>query len=955
MYARFHIDYATEWGEQLYLFIGNKPYVGEGLRAGAMLLNSDGRSGWFGQLDANRFVGNAYHYAVIRDGVVARVEWGDGHFIPSLASMSLSPNTPANRVLHIYDGWQTNPVDQPFYSTAFTDSIFTHRRRNGSEAQEPTFHRGQANTLTFLCEAATVRKGMVLAICGNQPALGNWDPTHAAVMDATQQPTWRLSIDRDNLVFPMLYKFVLLDEETHEFIAWEDTPNRYFDPGTLSSGDSVIVRDLYFNSPLHPWRGSGTAIPVFSLRSKTSCGIGDFMDLKLMIDWAEKTGQNVIQLLPINDTTMTRTWKDSYPYNCNSTFALNPSYVRLEAVGTLRDEKERKAYQHQRLMLNRLPSVDYEKVTAVKWDYLHKIYKQQGADDLESEGYRRFYELNAEWLESYALWCYLRDKYKTPDFHLWKESRYEPGLAEKMNLSPAAKKEIQLHKWLQYHLHLQLSEVRDYAHAHGIILKGDIPIGISRCSVDAWATPQLFHMDSQAGAPPDAFDRNGQNWSFPTYNWQEMEREGFRWFRNRFVQMARYFDAYRIDHILGFFRIWEVPENAIQGILGHFNPAMPLSPDDMRNFYGFQFDYERDVLPYVTDDSLDVLFDHDARYIEQQVKRKFLEIPLKKSALPQAPKTPAVRGAYETREENAEPVVEMKTPMEKLTEAASPVNRRYKVTPRFASQRGCQGYFQKRPAEEQVHLKQMFRMLDEVLLVEDPRHRGTFHPRINGMDTLSFQALPPEQQEAYRRMHEDFFYHRHEAFWEESAMKKLPTLVRSTRMLCCGEDLGMIPQCVHKVMSELRILSLEVQRMPKSWDEFGDPASYPYYSVCTTSSHDLSNLRAWWKENPEASQRYYNLMLQCVGDAPKEADGWIVQKIVEQHLCSPAILCILPLQDWLGMDETLRYPVPEDERINLPSNPDNYWHYRMHLNLEDLLKADDFNRLVHDLIKKYDR
>ena len=404
-----------------------------------------------------------------------------------------------------------------------------------------------------------------------------------------------------------------------------------------------------------------------------------------------------------------------------------------------------------------------------------------------------------------------------------------------------------IYLFIQYHLHLQLKRAADYAHQHGVVLKGDIPIGISRTSVEAWCHPGLFCLESQAGAPPDAFARDGQNWGFPTYNWPAMAAERYHWFAQRFTKMADYFDAYRIDHLLGFFRIWEIPSYTKSGLLGHFNPAMPLTPEEIISS-GIAFYKERHAMPFTPNDETDVLF------------------------------------------------------------------------------------------------------------VEDPYQPGTYHPRINGFETESFKAMPEHERRAFYALHDHFYYHRHNDFWHIEAMKKLPALVDSTDMLVCGEDLGMIPACVPAVMSELHILSLEIQRMPKAYGcSVDNPANYPYYSVCTTSTHDMSGIRGWWQEDPSLTQHFWSEMLHQRGKAPIDCEAWICENIVRQHLDSPAMLTILPLQDWMSMDEHLRYADPSFERINVPANPFNYWRYRMHLTLEELLEADDFNRQVRRLIEQSGR
>ena len=175
-------------------------------------------------------------------------------------------------------------------------------------------------------------------------------------------------------------------------------------------------------------------------------------------------------------------------------------------------------------------------------------------------------------------------------------------------------------------------------------------------------------------------------------------------------------------------------------------------------------------------------------------------------------------------------------------------------------------------------------------------------------------------------------------------------------MLVCGEDLGMIPHCVPEVMERLQILSLEIQRMPKeSWREFGDTWAYPYRSVCTTSTHDMSGIRAWWEEDRARTQRFFNEILGEQGEAPYFCEPWICEKIVELNLFSPSMLAILPLQDWLSIDGRLRLENPQEERINIPAHSRHYWRYRMHLSIEQLLEEGVFNTRLRELIERSGR
>ncbi|MCM1503184.1 MAG: 4-alpha-glucanotransferase [Bacteroidales bacterium] len=621
-------------------------------------------------------------------------------------------------------------------------------------------------------------------------------------------------------------------------------------------------------------RFAGTAIPVFSLRSEDGFGTGEFLDLKKMVDWAEITGQSVIQLLPVNDTTMTGTWRDSYPYNANSTFALHPQYMHLPSAGVKVDE-EYKALQKE---LNTLPYVDYERVNREKARLLKKAFEKNWGEVSSSAGYQGFIEENSTWLFPYAAYRILTERFGTPEFRKW--GNYAVYDAAKVEcFCRNNQSDVDFHCFVQYHLHIQLLEIREYAHGHGVILKGDLPIGISRTSVDAWLYPELFHLDSQAGAPPDAFAADGQNWGFPTYDWDRMEEDGYAWWKARLGKMSEYFEAFRIDHILGFFRIWEIPLPCRSGLMGHFSPALPYSSAELRDmgFGDFLVSGVRATVP-----------GYDERTADG-VTGELLDVS-----------ADAISCDNLDRVENS-------------LAGAMPD--------------------------------------DDCLFIEDHRRKGYWHPRICAQSTHRYAAMDSWHRDAYDRLYEDFFYHRHNSFWKESALRKLSDLLASTGMIACGEDLGMIPGCVPETMQELQILSLEIQRMPKSMGvTFADPAAYPYYSVCTTSTHDMNPLRAWWEEDRALTMRFFNEVLGFEGEAPLTCEPWVCRQIVEQHLNSPAMFTVLPLQDWLSTDGLLRAEDPAAERINVPANPRHYWRYRMHLTLESLVAQAGFNGMLRGMV-----
>ena len=620
-----------------------------------------------------------------------------------------------------------------------------------------------------------------------------------------------------------------------------------FDPDEVSNPElPAVQRDAWMDAP-EDFRVAGTLIPVFSLRSRRSFGVGDFGDLRQMVDWVATTGQRLLQILPINDTTSSHTWSDSYPYSCISVFALHPQYVELNALPQLKKEADRKRFEELRQELNSLQQIDYERVNAAKLEYLHLIFEQEGKKTLASATFKTFFKESEQWLVPYAQYCSLRDTYGTGDFSQWPEAYRQYGLTSDLG---EAGKAVTFWYFVQFILAQQLSAVHAYARTRGVLLKGDIPIGVARHGCDVWQEPRYFNLNGQAGAPPDDFAEDGQNWGFPTYNWDEMLRDGCQWWERRFRNMARYFDAYRIDHVLGFFRIWEIPMPVKSGLLGQFSPALALARDEI------------------------------------------------------------IRAGISA---------------ETLKATVAPIIKSEDVS-------------------------------TDVLFLRDHKNPEVFHPRISAQKTTAFQRLSNEEQKAFIALYEDYFYHRNNQFWYEEAMQKLPKLVKATRMLCCAEDLGMVPACVSWVMNELSILSLELESMPKEpWVRFGHIERNPRRSVATISSHDTPTLRMWWDEDYERTQDYYNSILQKEGPAPHPLSGQLARYIIQRHLDCPSMVCVIALQDWLAIDEHLRLKDASAERINIPANPRHYWRYRMHLNLEDLKNDKSFTEGIREMIVRGNR
>lgn len=888
MRLKIHIDYHTNWGEALFIS-GSLAELGNNDPLLAVPLEMTSPDVWSISLELPDSTSSfTYSFIVKADNKPWRQEWGEPHRFEAGKGISY---------FDIHAFWQSVPSDKPYWSSAFVSGMLSRNLRDN-----PIFPR--PGTVFFKVYAPMVRPDEVLAISGDCDELGNWNPANAAVFNDAHYPLWEIAIPVATLEFPIEYKFVILDKSTLSPRDWEARDNRRLDSFPLSGNAGIDARNvnalvfdgMRFENPRKSWKGAGTAIPVFSIRTEEDAGVGDFFDIKKMVDWCVLTGQKVLQVLPINDTTKSGTWVDSYPYSANSIFALHPMYIRMQAVGKLKSAERNSYFEEQSRKLNELSQIDYEAVNALKLSFLREIFAEHGAETLKTPEFKTFEANNDYWLDKYCAWCVMRDFFHTPDSSKWGE--YAVFNAANVGKFMATHEyEYKFYRFVQYHLDRQLREVREYAHSRGIVLKGDIPIGIGRHSVDAWTDPHLFNMDCQAGAPPDDFSILGQNWGFPTYNWDEMARDGFAWWKARFRKMAEYFDAYRIDHILGFFRIWQIPMNAIHGLLGYFNPALPFSPEELRHNYDFWINPEIQARPFIQEWMLSDFFGE----FTDEVKQDFLE------------------------------------------ETAA---GQYRLKDFVDTQRKVADYFSRlQPNEKNSRIcNALLGLLDDVLFIEDPYKKGHYHPRISAQFTYQFRALTDYERWCFNRLYNDFFYRRMNDFWYGKAMWKLPPLLDSTGMLTCAEDLGMIPDCVPEVMHRLQILSLEIQRMPKDpKTEFGDTWHYPYYSVCTTSTHDMDGIRAWWEQDPAASRRFFNYVLHEHGEAPHFAEPWICSRIVDLHLKSPSMLCILPLQDWLSTDAALRRSNPHDELINIPANSQHYWRYRMHLPAETLIEADSFN------------
>lgn len=890
MTVQFNIEYKAMFGEQIVVNIQTE----EG-ELKLPLETTDGERwacDWCVESPEKSYT---YYYSVEREGRAVKTEW-------LMIKHQLEVNAKKAAAYTLYDHWKTMPEDAFLYSSAFTDCI---------NHQVPQVMKPETGSkiVRLIVRAPQLRDGERLGVLGADKALGAWDVQKILPMTQHTYNEWVADIDATHLEGSHLeFKFVAFRNAKNELL-WETSMNRTVDLPEMKAGELVSYELDQASFALYNRKLAGTQVPVFSLRTRKSAGIGDFGDLKTMIDFVASTGQKVLQLLPINDTTITHTWTDSYPYSCISVFAIHPQYADLHALPELKNAKARAEAEKTRAELNALDKIDYEKVNDFKINYLRQIFNQEGGKMMKTAEYKAFFQDTELWLVPYAQYSYLRDKNGTADFNQWPDHQVWDEAERKALADPktAAYKNVAFFYFVQFVLDRQMQEAHEHAKAKGVILKGDIPIGVNRNGCDVWMEPKYFNLNGQAGAPPDDFSANGQNWGFPTYNWFEMLKDGCQWWNRRFKNMARYFDAYRIDHVLGFFRIWEIPVHSVHGLLGQFAPALAMSREEIES-YGLHFQEDRFTRPFITDWVLDRMFHERAG----EVKEKYLD---------------------------------------RLDD------ERYQMKPEVDTQRKVEALFADVTDEKELWLRDgLYALISDVLFVRDHTNPGVFHPRISAQLDFIYESLYDNDKAAFNRLYNDYFYRRNNQFWYQEAMKKLPKLVQATRMLVCAEDLGMVPDCVPWVMDELKILSLELQSMPKDPSvKFGHLSRNPYRSVCTISSHDMPTLRMWWDENVQRTQEYYNTMLYRQGPAPHPLPGWLASDIISRHLTSPSMLCILSIQDWLATDESLRLPDADAERINIPANPKHYWRYRMHLNIEDLAADKRFVQNITEMISQSGR
>lgn len=879
---QFIINYSTSYGQEIFIKIRSVNKPGEVVEHALPMVFLDNQH-WIVNVGATELELSGklhYHYELYENGQIKT---------SSQQQIEINLKKLKSQSAVIHDQWLNQPVSNSIFETKPFVQLFKSKiaKKNKKNTVKSPTH-------LIRIIAPELQSHHVICLTGSTEKLGNWSVENPYLLK-NNGDHWIAKINGNKETAQIEFKVGIYDTVQKEIVFYEKGDNRTL--LTVIEKDVLQILNILPDLSKFAWKGAGLNIQLSSIKTNRSWGTGDFTDLFLVTDWCKSVGIKLVQLLPLNDTTSTGTEKDSYPYSAISAFALHPNFLNVQKMAIANSIEFSEELQARITALNEGEVLDYEEVFNIKQIAIELLYQQEKQyfkDDLD---WFEFFELNRSWLQPYAAFCYLRDKYNTADYTKWKSyQKFDEDLVHELTSSENKDYDkIAIHYFTQYHLHLQLKDAADYAHKNGLVLKADLPIGVGRFSIDTWMYPHLFNIDQQAGAPPDAFATKGQNWGFPTYNWSTMAVDNYAWWRQRMEQLSVYFDAVRIDHILGFFRIWSIPLHAVEGILGRFVPAHPFTKSDLE-LAGISFDEHRYCKPFITNDILYQLFGEKADW----VRNEFLD--------------------------------------------------NTNLLPAFDTQQKIEAYFETNPTN--AWAKQgLFDLLTNVLLIKD-ENPESYHLRINLFDTSSFKNLGQHEQNILHQLYHRYFFNLQNELWKAEGIKKINALKNaSNNMLLCGEDLGMVPDFVPSVLHDLQILSLQVERMPKrSTEHFSSPSSANYDSVITPSTHDMSTIRGWWEENRNTTQLFYNESLGHYGQAPTYCEPWIAKEIVEQHLYSPAIWSVFLWQDLLAMDDKIRRESPEEERMNIPANPNHIWNYRMHINVEELIANADFTALVKDLV-----
>jgi 4-alpha-glucanotransferase len=651
----------------------------------------------------------------------------------------------------------------------------------------------------------------------------------------------------------------------------------------------------------------GAVVPVGALRGGKTTAVGEFPDLAEFAQLCKKMKVGLIQLLPVNDTGY-----ESSPYFSLTAFALHPLYLRIAdlpeaAAFTARAAAIDKEYGGE----TRFP---YLPVLRAKMDLLREIYAANKADIAQKAagaGSLAVWIEQNPWVREYAVYRRIKQANGEKSWKEWPEYREVlPETVMALWEDPEYREEHLFWAWLQEACDAQFSAAARAVAEAGIVLEGDLPILMNDDSCDVWAHSGIFIQELSAGAPPDMYSPDGQNWGFPLYNWEAQETDDYAWWRGRLAVAAKYYQAYRIDHVLGFFRIWSSSRSDYSSALGRFVPYVPVTAGDLKKL---GFDKGR------------------IRWLSQP-------------HIPTGELWDALRANWGGPVDEAE-----------LSAAAN------KIFSRALDRVGGEELWlfkKKIKGEKDIDAlglhpavrSYLFSAWHNRLFLE--YEKGKFFPVWYYRDSRAYNSLSPEEKQQMEALLEKRRV-KSEKIWETQGKKLLTVLARSSDMLPCAEDLGAVPDCVPKVLTRLKILGLRVIRWHRDWDRDGQPYipfdQYPDLSVCTAAVHDSSTIREWWEH--EANQEQFAGFIG-VPSLPRIYNPGTAKTILLKAATARSRFRVFQIQDLMHLSPKWYAADPASERINVPgSNNEFNWTYRLPASIGEIGKDKELVKAAAELSK----
>ncbi len=662
-------------------------------------------------------------------------------------------------------------------------------------------------------------------------------------------------------------------------------------------------------------RETGIVVPLSALYTKECPDVGDFLALKPFAEFCKKCNLTIIQLLPVNDTGT-----QSSPYSGLSAFALHPLYIRLEDLPEFQeiiaeDSTFAEEYTKYKKDFTYSRRFDYDAVLCRKTELLRKVYTfiEKKNDSTIRTAMEAFVKAN-EWIIPYAVYKNFKDDHLQASWKEWEKSLQEYTIDDINTIwnTPELSSKLYFFVWSQMRAAEQFKSAADYVKSLGITIKGDIPILMNEDSADAWAYKDYFNHTMRAGSPPDGENPMGQNWGFPTYKWDKIAKADYSWWKSRIKTASDYYSAFRIDHILGFFRIWAVNENDTTAYLGYTLPCHSFTAKKL-NEIGFDNDRIKWLsVPHIPTNIIeDITWNHDeAVNILSKVCDRI--------------------GNEELWNFNK------KIKGDKLI---------YQL--HFSDD-----------ADKDNRIKDaLARKWRDRCLIETSKNH--FVPVWKYYESTSWNTLNQDEKNKLQTL----FTEKDQAenkLWKKQALNALTPITKETNMIPCAEDLGVNLESMPEVLKKLSILSLKVLRWSRKWSENDQPyyslKDFPSLSVCTTSVHDSPTLRQWWNNEKDSVRKYLEM---CSYEQTSDMEGVNPDDCFNPHIAYKMLVSaartnsqwfINPLQDYLYMDEKFYSENPDDERINVPGTVNGFnWTWRIPAMIDELTANENLARNIKEI------